>query len=246
MAVVASGSMTKPPTLATLGSMHHTRIKICGVCRPQDAALAARAGADAIGIVFHPPAPRNVPIERAREILAALPPFVSAVGLFVDASVETVLGTARELGLRHVQLHGHEPPEMIRALQPLSVIKAVRVERASFSRALDGWRDAIRSHGLTNLAGLVLETAGTGQAGGTGVANDWDAVAAAQPAGGFEGLPALIAAGGLTPDSVAAVTRAVRPYAVDVSSGVEESKGRKSAERVAAFMAAVRAADAAR
>lgn len=226
--------------------MHRTRIKICGVCRPEDALLAARAGADAIGIVFHEPAPRNVSLDRAREILAALPPFVTAVGLFVDAPVDKVLSTARRLGLRHVQLHGHEPPEIVRALQPLTVIKAIPVERNRFRATLQAWRDAITSLALTNLAGLVLETAGAGQAGGTGVANDWDAVHSAREAGNFEGLPAVIAAGGLTPESVGGVARAVRPYAVDVSSSVEASRGVKSPERVAAFVAAVREADALR
>ena len=205
--------------------------------------MAARAGADAVGMVFHPPAPRNVSLDRAREIVAALPPFVTVVGLFVDASAETVLGTARELGLRHVQLHGHEPPEAVRALYPLNVLKAVRVEPGRFAETLETWRRAIGALGLTNLAGLVLETAVTGQAGGTGVANDWDAVRAARDAGALDGLPPVVAAGGLTPESVGGVVRALRPYAVDVSSGVEASRGRKSAERVAAFVRAVREAD---
>lgn len=226
--------------------MHRTRIKICGVCRLEDALLAARAGADAIGIVFHEPSPRNVALERAREIVAALPPFVTAVGLFVDAPVDTVLATARRLGLRHVQLHGHEPPEMVKALEPLTVIKAIPVERERFTETLTNWRDAIASLALTNLAGLVLETAGAGQAGGTGVANDWDTVRWARAAGSLEGLPPIIAAGGLTPESVGDVVRAVRPYAVDVSTGVEAVRGVKSPERVEAFVAAVREADASR
>lgn len=205
--------------------------------------LAARAGADAIGMVFHAPAARDVPLERAREILAVLPPFVTPVGLFVDASVESVLNTARQLGLRHVQLHGGEPAEQVKALRPLTVVKAIRVDRERFRETLDAWREAIRSMGLTNLAGFVLETAGTGKPGGTGVANDWDAIRAARADGAFDGLPAVIAAGGLTPESVGPVVRDVRPYAVDVSSGVEASAGRKSAERVAAFANAVREAD---
>jgi phosphoribosylanthranilate isomerase len=221
-----------------------TRVKICGVCRPEDAALAARAGADAIGLIFHPRAPRFIHAERAREILAALPPFVTAVGLFVDVPTETIVRTARELGLRHVQLHGHEPPEQVRELAPLSVVKAVRVERDRFVADLGGWRAAIREMRLTNLAGFVLETAGTAESGGTGVANDWETVQAAQRAGAFEGLPPMIAAGGLNPDSVGAVIRAIRPYSVDVSSGVEEARGQKSEARIRAFVDAVRAADA--
>ena len=221
-----------------------TRIKICGVCRPEDAVLATRAGADAIGMVFHAASPRNVTVDRAREILAVLPPFVTAVGLFVDASTESILAIARELGLRHVQLHGVEAPEQVRALAPLTVIKSVRVERERFAKTLDGWRAAMRGMPLTNLAGFVLETPNTAAPGGTGIPNDWETVVEALRAGAFEGLPALIAAGGLDPQSVPGVVRAVRPYAVDVSSGVEEMRGCKSEAKVRAFVHAVREADA--
>src|SRR5687768_6627908 len=134
-------------------------------------------------MVFHAPSPRNVTPDRAREILAALPPFVAAVGLFVDAPAETVLAAARALGLRHVQLHGQETPELVRVLAPLTVIKAVRVERDRFAQTLDGWRRATRDLRLTHLAGLVLETPNTAAPGGTGVPNDWAAVVDAQRAG---------------------------------------------------------------
>ena len=221
-----------------------TRIKICGVCRPEDAAAAAAAGTDAIGLVFHPPAPRYVTAERAKQTLAALPPFVTPVGVFVDAPATLVRETAVALGLRHVQLSGDEPPERIAELHPLAVIKAVRVERERFGETLARWRNAVPSLGLRNLKGLVLETANTHQPGGTGVANDWETVRRCRDAGDFAGLPPIIAAGGLTPETVGAVVRDLRPWAVDVSSGVEESKGRKSADRLAAFVAAVRAADA--
>jgi phosphoribosylanthranilate isomerase len=222
---------------------YRTRIKICGVCRAADAAIAARAGADAIGMIFHPSASRYIPIERARDILSALPPFVTAVGVFVDASTETIRHTTRELGLRHVQLHGDENPEQIRELMLLTVIKAIRVERDRLADDLNVWRDAIRAMKLTNLAGFVLDTAGTGKAGGAGVANDWDAVRAAQAAGAFDGLPPIIAAGGLNPATVADVIRSIRPYAVDVSSGVESALSSKSEEKIAAFVNAVRRAD---
>jgi phosphoribosylanthranilate isomerase len=117
------------------------------------------------------------------------------------------------------------------------------VDPENFGQTLARWRDAITALGLTNLKGLVLETAGTGQAGGTGVANDWQTVREHQANGGFAGLPSVIAAGGLRPETVGAVVRDVRPFAVDVSSGVEESLGRKSPEKIAAFIAAVRQAD---
>jgi phosphoribosylanthranilate isomerase len=221
---------------------HRTRIKICGVCRPEDALLAARSGADAIGMVFHAPASRNISAERAREILAVLPPFVTPVGLFVNEPAEDVRNAARAIGLRHVQLNGDEPPKMVAAVAPLVVIKAIKVERDRFGETLNLWRTAIRDLKLTNLAGFVLETAGTGKPGGSGVANDWETVVAAQRSGAFEGLPAIIAAGGLRPETVGEVVRTVRPFAVDVSSGVEDSLREKSEAKVRAFVEAVREA----
>jgi phosphoribosylanthranilate isomerase len=220
-----------------------TRIKICGIGRPEDAAAAAAAGADAIGLVFHPPAPRYVSLDRAREIMAALPAFVTPVGLFVNVDAGFIRDTAGALGLRHVQLNGDESPEFVAALAPLVAIKALRVERDTFGRTLGEWREGVKSLPLTNLKGVVLETAGTGRAGGTGVANDWETVRHHIKSGDFAGLPPVIAAGGLTPETVGAVVRDIRPWAVDVSSGVEESLGRKSVERIRSFVAAVRAAD---
>ena len=225
--------------------MQRTRIKICGVRRPEDALAAARAGADAIGLVFHPAAPRCITAEQAKEILAVLPAFVTPVGLFVDADLETLRRTVGELHLRHVQLHGHESPEYVAGLRQLAVIKAIRVDPATFGETLAGWRQAVQALGLANLKGLVLETAGTAQPGGTGVPNDWRTVRDHQSRGGFAGLPPVVAAGGLTPETAGAVVRDLRPWAVDVSSGVEESLGKKSPEKIAAFVAAVRDADAA-
>jgi phosphoribosylanthranilate isomerase len=222
-----------------------TRVKICGVCRPEDAATAAEAGADAIGIIFHPPAPRCVTRERAAEILAALPPFVTPVGVFVNVPADEVRRAAQGLGLRHVQLNGDESPEVVAGLTGFAVVKAIPVEPGNFGRTLSLWRDAVRRLKLINLKGFVLETAGTGQAGGTGVANDWSTVIRHRAAGDFDGLPPVIAAGGLTPETVAAVVRDVRPWAVDVSSGVEQVRGQKSPQKIAAFVEAVRRADGA-
>src|SRR3954447_14351954 len=207
--------------------IRRTRVKICGVCRVEDAVAAARAGADAIGMVFHPASARNVVVEAAERILAALPPFVTPVGLFVDASAEQVMTIAGRLGLRHVQLHGHETPAVVTRVRA-TVIKAVRVEADGFAQALEVWRRAMRECDLQHLRGLVLETAGDGAPGGTGIANDWAAVRRAQADGLFEGLPPMIAAGGVTPETVGAVVRDLRPWAVDVSSGVERVKGEKS------------------
>lgn len=218
-------------------------MKICGVTRPQDAAVAARAGADAIGIVFYSKVKRYVPPERAREILAALPPFVTPVGLFVDAPADEVREVAQGLGLRHVQLHGHESAETIARLREFVVIKALRVAPATIRAELEQWRVAIRSHGLSNLRGFVLETASAG-VGGTGVENDWSTIAALQREGAFDGMPAIIAAGGLRPETVGAVVRAIRPAAVDVSSGVEEGTNQKSQAKIERFVGEVATADA--
>jgi phosphoribosylanthranilate isomerase len=219
--------------------VHRTRIKICGITRPEDARAAAEAGADAIGLIFHPPAPRCLTLERARDILATLPAFVTPVGVFVNVPAEQATQTATKLGLRHIQLNGNEPPDAVRALSRFAVIKAVRVEQDRFADTLATWRSAVTDLRLTNLKGLVLETPGTGKAGGTGVPNDWETVRQHQRAGSFGSLP-VIAAGGLTPETVGQIVRDIRPWAVDVSSGVEDAPGRKSAEKLRAFVEAVR------
>jgi phosphoribosylanthranilate isomerase len=222
---------------------HRTRVKICGITNPRDAAAAAACGADAIGMVFYAPAPRSISIEKAQAILEILPPFVTPVGLFVDASTSDILKIVEPLRLRHVQLHGQETPQQIAELRGLSVIKAVRVT-PRFSDELRKWSEAVQRLSLRHLRGFLTETPGTEQAGGTGVPNDFSAVHAAQLDGAFEGLGALIAAGGLMPDSVGRIVSLLRPWAVDVSSGVEISRGIKSTEMMQAFIDAVRHADA--
>lgn len=220
--------------------MHRTRVKICGISHTEDALAAARAGADAIGLVFHPPAPRHVSHQRAVEILSALPPFVTPVGLFVDVDPAKVRETARSLGLRHIQLHGQEPPEVVAELSDFTIVKALRVDSAAFGAVLDAWRKAIVMLRLTHLQGFVLESPGA--VGGTGKPNDWETVRRHRQRGDFVGLPHLIAAGGLNPESVAGVIRDLHPWAVDVSSGVESTPGRKSQEMIEAFIRAVRTA----
>src|SRR3954451_11377926 len=123
--------------------MNRTRVKICGDCRVEDAVAAARAGGDAIGMGFHPARARDVSMDLAERILAALPPFVTPVGLFVDASPEQVASIVGRLGLRHVQLHGHETPAVVTRVRA-TVIKAVRVEADGFAQALEVWRRAMR------------------------------------------------------------------------------------------------------
>jgi phosphoribosylanthranilate isomerase len=220
-----------------------TRIKICGVTRVIDAVAAVRAGADAVGMVLYPKARRCIDVATAREIVAALPAFVTPVGLFVDQGVEEVRGTAEAVGLRCVQLHGRETAADVAALAGFAVLKAIRADRATLAGELASWRAAVAG-GLSNLKGLVLETPADAP-GGTGMENDWAVILELQRAGAFDGLPPLIAAGGLRPENVGGVVERLRPYAVDVSSGVEGATfGEKSAERIRAFVAAVSRADA--
>jgi phosphoribosylanthranilate isomerase len=219
--------------------LNRPRIKICGVTRPQDAVAAARAGADAIGMVFYPQARRCISLDRAREILRTLPAFVTPVGLFVDQDVDEIRRVAGALHLRHVQLHGHESEDVVAALREFTVLKAVRAARETLKVELDLWRENIASMELSHLHGFVLETPATGGPGGTGVENDWAAISDLQRAGVFDGLPPVIAAGGLRPENVADVVRRIQPYAVDVSSGVEAAFGEKSPERIGQFVAEV-------
>jgi phosphoribosylanthranilate isomerase len=204
-----------------------TRIKICGITSAEDARMAADAGADAIGLVFYPPSPRAVDVERAAEIVAALPPFVTPVALFVDPQpreVEHVLA-ACSVGL--LQFHGDEPPSLCRAFG-LPYLKAIRVRpEVDLLQSLAPYDDA---------AGWLLDAFHDGLYGGTGRAFDWDLVprASARP---------LVLSGGLSPENVAEAVRKVRPWAVDVSSGVESARGIKDAARVARFIAGVRNAD---
>jgi phosphoribosylanthranilate isomerase len=216
--------------------MRRTRIKFCGITRPQDAVAATAAGADAIGLVLYPPAGRAVTVDQAREIVAALPPFVTPVGLFVNQPVGEIIDVAGRLGLGAVQLHGDESPYDVARLAPLRVIKAIHATADRLADAVAPWRSV-------PVAALLLETAGGPAVGGTGVANDWAGLAAAQRIGTLDGLPPLIVAGGLTPETVGGVVRALRPFAVDVSSGIEVARRTKSPERMATFIAAVRAAD---
>jgi phosphoribosylanthranilate isomerase len=227
--------------------MHRTRIKICGITRPIDAAAAAQMGADAIGMVLHADSPRWISMDVAAQIVADLPPLTMAIGLFVDAPVAVIKHAAATLGLSAVQLHGNETPEMVAQLAPLPVLKAIAVDRDTLPDVMERWREAIGSKHLANLCGFLLESrhaSNPGQmTGGSGVANDWEYIRAQIAVGTFASLPPLIAAGGLTPETVGAVIGDLRPWAVDVSSGVEFDRGIKSDAKMAAFIAAARQAD---
>ncbi len=204
-----------------------TRVKICGITRPEHAHAAADLGVDAIGLVFAEASPRFVTIERAAEIADVVPPFITVVGLFMNPSVAQVAEVAGAVPLSLLQFHGDEPPQLCRA-QGLPYIKAVPMGGGVDPFAYAGAYDDAR--------GFLLDSHAKGGAGGAGKAFEWAAV----PTG--LGKP-LILAGGLTPVTVAEAIRQVRPYAVDVSSGVEAAKGIKDAAKMAAFMRGVHESD---
>ncbi len=210
--------------------MTRTRIKFCGITRPQDALAAAATGADAIGLIFYEKSSRYVSIEQARDILKALPPMVVPVALFVNSPIQTILQTTQSLNIRTVQLHGQEDPHMLPELSQFTVIKALQCD-TNLPASIKAWHGA---------AAILLETPSHDH-GGTGVENNWAAIESLQHS--KTNLPPLIAAGGLTPENVTNVIRRIHPYAVDVSSGIEQSKGIKSVEKMNHFAAAVRSAD---
>jgi phosphoribosylanthranilate isomerase len=200
------------------------RVKICGITRVEDALAAAAAGADAIGLVFYAKSPRAVGIEQARAIIAALPPFVTTVGLFVDIECDELQRILASVPLDLLQFHGDESPEQCESVNR-PYIKALRVKA--------GDDIAVQVNRYPGAKGILLDTYVEGVPGGTGEAFDWSLVP--------EGLSKpVILAGGLHADNVAAAVARVRPYAVDVSGGVEASKGIKDAEKVGAFIRAAR------
>src|SRR5437762_3569943 len=209
-----------------------TRIKICGITNLDDARAAAQAGADAIGMMLgYPASARNISVAEAAAIAQSLPPFVTAVGLFVDAPAADVLHAASEARLQMLQFHGsddHELPGYC-AQFGLPYLKAIRM-----APDVDLLQCALRFRGAL---ALLLDAHVAGQMGGTGQGFDWNRIPPALP------LP-LVLSGGLSPDNVADAIRRVRPAAVDVSSGVERSKGRKDHAKIEAFVQAVRATDA--
>lgn len=204
------------------------RVKICGITEPEDARAAAAAGADAVGFVFAP-SPRQVSASRAAVAGKALPPFVARVGVFVDPALDFVRETAREAGLHVIQLHGAEDNAFIEAVQGLgyTVVKALAVRDDSVLRSLKR---------LTADA-VLLDTYDPDMAGGTGVTFDWRFAASAQAVLEEADRPLpLILAGGLDADNVAGAVRVSRPYAVDVSSGVERAPGKKCAKKMRRFV----------
>jgi phosphoribosylanthranilate isomerase len=205
--------------------MSTVRVKICGVTRLEDALLAVRLGADALGFNFWPRSKRYLSPSAAREIVRRLPPLVTSVGVFVDPSRDEVLRAVEASGVQVAQLHGDEPPALCAAL-PLPVLKALRVRDAASLEAVGAY---------DGVAGILLDTATPGY-GGSGATFDW---ALAAPAAAAR---PLVLAGGLDPGNVAEAVRLVRPFAVDVASGVESAPGIKDQELMRRFIEAAKEA----
>jgi phosphoribosylanthranilate isomerase len=198
------------------------RVKICGVTREQDALAAVRLGADALGFNFWPGSKRHLTPAAARRIIERLPPLVTSVGVFVNQPEGEMRAIAAETGIQVFQLHGDEPPELCSRL-PLPVVKAIPVDEVRTLSKLLSYE----------VQAFLLDTPSRGY-GGTGQPFDWSL------AEGVSEVAPVILAGGLTPENVAEAVRAVRPWAVDVASGVESSPGVKDAARMSRFIEAVR------
>jgi phosphoribosylanthranilate isomerase len=196
------------------------RVKICGITRLEDALMAVDAGADALGFMFFEGSPRQVSFESAGRIYAALPPFITKVGVFVNPSAALVEGAIAECGIDVAQFHGDESPEFCRSF-PLKAIKAFRI------------RDERSLELIPRYTGVawLLDSFSSGQLGGTGTQFNWEL---ARRAVKWDGK--VILAGGLTPENVADAVRMVRPFAVDVSSGVEAAPGKKDSEKIRRFV----------
>jgi phosphoribosylanthranilate isomerase len=200
-----------------------TRVKICGITRLEDARTAVAAGADALGFVFYPPSPRNVSVEQAADIACRIPPFVTRVGLFVNADRDTIAEVVERVGIDLIQFHGDECPDYC-AGHGRPYIKAVRMK--------DDVDVAAERRRYCAAAALLLDAYRPGIPGGTGKAFDWQRIPA-------ELAGEIILAGGLTPENVVEAIRAVNPYAVDVSGGVERAKGVKDPDKIHRFMQGV-------
>jgi phosphoribosylanthranilate isomerase len=214
----------------------HVRIKICGVTNEADARHAALAGADAVGLNFHPPSPRCIDTTTATFILRELPPFVEAVGVFVDRPLRRVFELIDPLGrLRTIQWYGQN--RELSDCFPFHLIAAFPVQDEGSLRSIQRYLDT--AGGLGQLpAAVLLDAQVAGQHGGTGRTIPWQLAASFHPP-----VPVVLA-GGLTPENVADAIRLVRPYAVDVASGVEHSPGHKDPDKVCRFIENARAAAA--
>ncbi len=201
-------------------------VKICGVTSVIDGLAAADAGADMIGLMFYERSPRHIPLSTAAEIARALPPHVVRVGVFVNPSTETVQRAIAKCGVSLLQFHGDEPPEFCTQFGVMS-LKAFRIRDAASLAALPGYQtDA-----------WLLDAFSPAALGGTGEKFNWELASEAKKLG-----RPIFLAGGLTPENVAEAVRRVQPFAVDISSGVESSPGKKDPAKVRAFIAAAKSA----
>jgi phosphoribosylanthranilate isomerase len=201
-----------------------TQVKLCGITNIADAMVAVEAGADLLGFIFYPPSPRYVTPEQARSMVDRLPPSVTPVGVFVNEAVETITRMAHTSGVQIVQLHGEESPALCQQL-PWRVVKTFR-----FTAHV---RPEIMQHYAVEA--FLIEGFHADVYGGGGAQADWHRVALLHTYG------RIILAGGLTPDNVGDAIRTVRPYAVDVCSGVEAAPGKKDWQKVRAFIARAKA-----
>jgi phosphoribosylanthranilate isomerase len=218
--------------------MQRTRIKICGITREEDLRAAVELGADALGFVFYPKSPRYVTPEQAARLGAALPPFVSAVALFVNPGQEEVEAVVRAAPVALLQFHGDETPEQCAAIAGAvrrPFVRAYRVKPDTAASDLLEWELAYRAASPW-FSGLLLDTY-VDAYGGAGKVFDWSLIPK-------ELAPRVVLSGGLSVHNATEAVVRVRPFAVDISSGVELQKGIKDARKIAAFIAAVRAADA--
>ena len=203
-----------------------TRVKICGITDPQSAEAVISAGADAMGMVFYPASPRHLSLENARDIAAVAHPFVSLVGLFVDASREDIDRVLEHVPLQLIQFHGNETPEFCEAVG-LPYGKALRVQSHA------GLREKMNEY--QQAQAILLDTYKKGVPGGTGETFDWALVP--------ESSQKIILAGGLHPENIGRAIHQVKPYAVDTSGGVESAPGVKDTDRIRAFTKQVASAD---
>lgn len=205
-----------------------TRVKICGMTEPFEVEKAVEAGVDALGFIFVKQSPRAIDPERAREIIASLPPFVDAVGVFMNEKPEVVGEIVNYCGLTVVQLHGQEPPEYCQ-MMPCRVIKAFQVKPGMGPDFLEPYNNVVWA--------FLLDAYHKEMGGGTGETFDWSLVAKLGP------KKPLILAGGLNVDNVSAAINQVHPFAVDVNSGIETSPGRKDPAKIAALLRQVAKTD---
>lgn len=217
-------AIRNPQSSFSQSTICNPRIKMCGMTRVEDALAAAQLGIDAIGLIFYKPSPRYVSIEQAKKIIDALPPFVTVTGVFVDASSEEVQTILQQIPLDLLQFHGHESATYCRSFHKPYIKMISMNEIVDWERIQQDYSDA---------KGFLLDQSKLDQPGGTGEIFDWGKIPKkiSKP---------IILAGGLTPENVAAAINQVKPFAVDVTSGVEANKGIKDFKKMMDFIKAVK------